>query len=87
MDKTTTDPEFAVSADNEIRTDLISDKEFAKRVLLSFTLFSDILPIYNKEQRMMFRLIFQQDLTELIPSFFLDLARFMVKIESRAYLM
>ena len=63
----------------EIRVDLIDNKEFASRTLLCAALLSDVLPIYNEEQRKMFRLAFKQDLTELIPAFFQDLGRFMIK--------
>ncbi len=52
----------------------ISDKEFAKRLTKCLILFSDILPIYEKEQQAAFRLIFGKDMTEIIPEFLHDLA-------------
>lgn len=52
----------------------ISDKEFAKRLTKCLILFSDILPIYEKEQQAAFRLIFDKDMTEIIPEFLHDLA-------------
>jgi len=64
--------------------DALSEKEFAERVLHSSILFSDILPIYLEEQRAAFRLAFDQDLTDIIPDFFGDLARFCIKHKSEA---
>ena len=52
----------------------ITDKEFAKRLTKCLILFSDILPIYEKEQQAAFRLIFGQDMAEMIPKFFYDLS-------------
>ncbi len=52
----------------------ISDKEFANRLTKCLILFSDILPIYNKEQQAAFRLIFGKDMAEIIPEFLHDLA-------------
>ena len=52
----------------------ISDKEFAKRLTKCLILFSDILPIYEKEQQAAFRLIFDKDMTEIIPKFLYDLS-------------
>ena len=52
----------------------ISDKEFAERLTKCLILFSDILPIYNKEQQAAFRLIFGKDMTEIIPKFLYDLS-------------
>jgi len=52
----------------------ISDKEFAKRLTKCLILFSDILPIYEKEQQAAFRLIFGKDMTEIIPKFLYDLS-------------
>ena len=51
-----------------------SDKEFANRTTKCLILFSDILPIYEKEQRAAFRLIFGKDMTEIIPKFLYDLS-------------
>jgi len=63
----------------EISENLLSEKEFAERLLESSLLFADILPIYMEEQRAAFRLAFDQDLTDIIPEFFHDLARFCIK--------
>ncbi len=52
----------------------ISDKEFAKRLTKCLILFSDILPIYEKEQQAAFRLIFGKDMSEIIPKFLYDLS-------------
>ena len=52
----------------------ISDKEFAKRLTKCLILFSEIIPIYEKEHRAAFRLIFGNDITEIIPKFMHDLA-------------
>jgi hypothetical protein len=52
----------------------ISDKEFAERLTKCLILFSDILPIYDKEQQVAFRLIFGKDMAEVIPKFLYDLS-------------
>jgi len=52
----------------------ISDKEFARRLTKCLILFSDILPIYSKEDQAAFRLMFGKDMTEVIPKFLYDLA-------------
>ena len=68
----------------EISENLLSEKQFAERILESSLLFADILPIYKEEQRAAFRLAFDQDLTEIIPEFFHDLARFCIKNREEA---
>ena len=70
----------------EIDENLLSEKQFAERILESSILFSDILPIYMEEQRQAFRLAFDQDLTEIIPEFFHDLARYCIKNRAEALL-
>ncbi|MCJ8305447.1 MAG: hypothetical protein HRU07_00165 [Nitrosopumilus sp.] len=52
----------------------ISDKEFANRLTKCLILFSDILPIYSKEHQAAFRLIFDADMSEMIPKFLYDLS-------------
>ena len=66
----------------------MSDKEFARRITKTMILFTEILPIYEKEQQAAFRLIFGKDMTEIIPKFIQDLALQMSKsrTESTPYL-
>ena len=57
----------------------LSDKEFARRLTRCLILFTDILPIYKKEEQAAFRLIFGKDMTEVIPKFLYDMSIQMAK--------
>ncbi len=52
----------------------LSDKEYSKRLTKCLILFSDIIPIYKKEEQAAFRLIFGKDMTEIIPKFLYDIS-------------
>lgn len=50
------------------------DLFFKDRITEVFFMFSLILPIYNKEERLAIRGITGQDMAEFIPQYFLDVA-------------
>ena len=52
----------------------MSDEEFAKRITKCLIIFTDILPIYDKEHQAAFRLIFGKNIDEIIPKFMYDLS-------------
>jgi len=57
-------------------TDEIIEEDlfFKDRITEAFFMFSLILPIYNKEERLAIRGITGQDMAEFIPQYFLDVA-------------
>ena len=60
------------------------NEEFAYRMSYCINLFADILPIYDEKQRTAFRLAFGHDLAKIIPEFFQDLGRYVIKNEDEA---
>lgn len=53
--------------------------DFAKRLLYCTTLFSDILPIYDKHNRATIRSIAGADIAEIFPKFFGDISTYAIK--------